>query len=376
MKQLQPHRPASIARRDFFKLGAGAVAFSAMSGSRASAQDQTHGWNLRPRSTANPVSVDVHTHWTPEGYLKTLAEIGRPPANNLSFPVRADAQRRVKWMDTHGVQALVMTLSGGMPWQWVSPKQGARLAQVVNDAGIEAHAAFPDRIYAAIEICIRDAETAVTEINRVAGKPGMKAVHLPNSLEGQFDYLFEPEFGPVLARCEELGLPLMFHPLDGEVNYYGGPRTRLGGALSESVRYSNTLGFPFETATTAAKFVTTGTLDKYPRLDVVLPHAGGSFPFIAGRVEHGLNRKKFPIQHPFRDYVRRFHYDSITFDVETLRFLVDLVGSDRVMVGTDNQFYATPQSFEWPNAVVEHLNLPAADEDLILRGNAKRLFRL
>jgi len=47
---------------------------------------------------------------------------------------------------------------------------------------------------------------------------GMRAVHLPNSLEGQFDYLFEPSFSPVLARCEELGLPLLFHPLDGEVN--------------------------------------------------------------------------------------------------------------------------------------------------------------
>jgi predicted TIM-barrel fold metal-dependent hydrolase len=71
----------------------------------------------------------------------------------------------------------------------------------------------------------------------------------------------------------------------------------------------------------------------------------------------------------------RFHYDTMTYDLETLRFLVELVGSDRVVVGTDNSF-GPRLNFEWPNAIVESLNLPAADQDRILRGNAKRLFRI
>lgn len=367
-------------RRDFFKLGAGALALTALEGTRAAAQqsstqEPTPGWEMRPRGASRPVSIDVHTHWFPEPYVKALAEIGRPPAS-MVFPLRADLERRVKWMDGHGVQTMVLSLSGGMPWQWVSPKEGARLAQIVNDAAIEAHAMFPERFLAAIEIHVRDIDACMKEIDRVAGKPGMKALQLPNSLEGQYDYAFEPKFAPVLARAEALGLPLVFHPLDGEVNYYGGPQTRLGGPLADSVRFSNTLGFPFETATTAAKFITTGTLDRYAKLEVVLPHAGGSFPYIAGRVQHGLERKKFPVQHPFHDYIRRFYYDTMTYDLETLRFLVDLVGADRVMVGTDNQFVTPKQNFEWPNAIVEHLDLPPADEDRILRGNAKRLLRL
>jgi len=357
-------------RRNFIRLGA--VGVPAL---RAAAQGDTdRAWEMRPPGPVRPVSIDVHTHWTPELYVKALAELGRP-ATVAVYPLRADLDRRIQWMEEHGVQMFVLTLNGGMPWQWVSPKQGARIAQIVNDAAVEAHAAHPNRFIAAMEIPVRDPALCLQEINRVAGMPGMRGVHLPNSLEGQRDYVFEPGFTPVLARCEELRLPLLFHPLDGEVNYYGGPETRLGGPLSDSVRYSNTLGFPFETATTAAKFIVTGTLDKFPGLDIVLPHSGGSFPYVAGRIEHSLIRRKFPLQHPFKDYIRRFHYDTMTYDLETLRFLIDLVGADRVVIGTDNSFGAR-MNFEWPNALVERLNLSAADNDRILSGNAKRLFNL
>jgi len=359
-------------RRDFIRLGGGAVTTAVMSAQETS----TPGWEIRPRSASQPISIDVHTHWTPEAYTRRLGELGRPMTGNATaIPLRADLDRRIKWIDERGVQMMVLSLSGGMPWQWVSANEGARLAQMVNDAGIAAHAVFPDRLLACIEISIRDPQLCLKEIDRMAGKPGMCGVHLPNSLEGRDDYVFAPAFAPVLARCEALRLPLLLHPMDGEVNYYGGPETRLGGPLSESVKYWNTLGFTFESATTATKFIVTGTLDKFPKLGIVLPHSGGSFPYLAGRVEHGLTRKKFPLQHPFKDYIRRFHYDTLTFDLEALRFLVDLVGSDRVMVGTDNAF--GPQQFcEWPNAIVEALNLPAADEDRILRGNAMKLFHL
>jgi aminocarboxymuconate-semialdehyde decarboxylase len=373
MKTETPPEKSLLGRRDLFKLGTGAAALTTLAARTASAAEPSiPAWEIRPPGPDKPISIDVHSHWTPERYVRELAQLGRP---GRAVPLRADLEKRVQWMDGHGVQMLVLTLSGGMPWQWVSPKQGAHLARIVNDAGIEAHASFPDRFMAAIEISVRAPELCVEEINRVASQPGMRAVHLPNSLEGQYDYIFDASFAPVLARCEELRLPLLFHPLDGEVNYYGGPETRLAGPISDSARYSNTLGFTFESATTTTKFVTTGTLDKFPKLEIVLPHSGGCFPYIAGRVDHGLTRKKFPLKHPFRDYIRRFHYDTMTYDLETLRFLVGLVGSDRVVVGTDNSFGARI-NFEWPNAVVEQLNLPAADQDRILHGNAKRLFRL
>ena len=372
-----------IARRDFLRIGSGSrtdavTAAETLAAGQASslaaqtaAQTSDQPWNAPPRGTIRPVSVDCHTHWAPEPYVRALAELGR---SNGGDPLNFDLDRRCKWMDAHGVLMLVLTLNGGMPYQWVSPQDGARIAQIVNDAGIQAHNAFPDRFITAIELPWHAPALALKELNRVAGKPGVRGVHAPNSIQGR-DYIFEPAYAPVLARIEGLGYPIIFHPLDGEINYYGGPETRVGDALSVAAAMNNWVGFTCETATIAAKFITSGTLDKYPKLEIVLPHSGGSFPYLAGRLGHGLERNKFKVQRPFREYVRRFHYDSITFYPETLGFLISLVGADRVVIGTDNAFGAN-QAIEYPNSLVEQLNLPAADRDLILRGNAARLFHI
>ena len=361
--------PGTLDRRGFIKLGAGvgAMAITALEAGEALAQG----------ATEKPRSIDLHTHWTPDAYVKAIAKLNMPAGaavgggTGAPNPLTSDLEKRIAWMDAHGVQMHVLTLSGGMPWEWVSPGDGARLAQIVNDAGIEAHQKHPTRFLAGIEIDVRDPKSCVKEIDRVAGKPGLRAVHLPNSMDNK-DYVFEADFEPVLKRCEELGYPLLFHPLDGEENIYGG-KERLGNALGVSANINNTLGFPFESATTATKFIISGTLDKFPKLEVVLPHSGGCFPYIAGRVERGLKAKKFAVKQPFRDYIRRFHYDTLTWYPETMRFLVALAGADRVVIGTDN--YAA-MDVEYPNALVESINLPAKDLELILKGNASRLLKI
>jgi aminocarboxymuconate-semialdehyde decarboxylase len=355
-------RASTVGRREFIKMGAGggALAMTALNAPAAFAETDT----------SHSGSIDIHSHWMPEIYAKALNQL-RPSIAASTNPLDSDLERRRQWMDQHGVRMVTLTLSGGMPWQWASPADGAHLAQIINDAAVEAHSKFPDRFIAGIEIPVRDPQMCLKELNRMAGKPGMRAVHLPNSFEGR-DYLFEPAYEPVLARCEELGYPLLFHPLDGDDNIYAG-KERLGNPLAQSANINNTLGFPFESATTATKFIITGTLDKFPNLEIVLPHSGGCFPYIAGRVERGLVARKFKLQRPFREYVRRFHYDTLTFYPETLRFLINLVGADRVVIGTDN--YAAMDVGE-PNALVEQLSLSIEDRDHIFRGNAARLFRL
>jgi len=314
-------------------------------------------------------SIDAHAHWTPQGYVRAATELGGRVSGGPLSPLMFDLEKRIAWMDEHGVQVHVLTLSGSMPWQWASQDAANRLARIVNDAAIEAHKAYPDRFVAGVAMPMRDPTAALRELDRVAGEPGMRAVHLPNSVEGH-DYVFEPAYIPILARCEELGYPLLFHPLDGVENHYGG-KERLAGA---SFIY-NTLGFPFETATLAAKFIISGLLDRFPKLDIVLPHSGGCFPYIAGRIEHSINKgvTNIELKRPFREYIRRFHYDSLAYYPETLRFMIDLVGADRVVIGTDN--YAK-MDVEQPNALVEQLQLPAADRERILRGNAAKLMRL
>jgi len=353
----------SVNRRGFIKrAGLGAAALSALDTGSLAAQ----------APPTAPRSIDAHAHWVPQAYADALARLGRP-TTSIHTPMELDSnlEQRLKWMDDHGIAMHVLTLDGGMPWQWVQEADAVRLARIVNDAAAAAHLRYPDRFLAGIELPIRQPAAALEELNRMSGKPGMRAVHLPNSMENG-DFLFQPAYDALWARCQELRLPILFHPLDGAENIYGG-KERLGNDLAISANLNNTLGFSFESATTAAKFIITGTLDRYPTLDIVLPHSGGCFPYIAGRIERGIVAKKFALQRPFREYIRRFHYDSITYYPETLRFLVSLVGSDRIVIGSDG--YA-PMDVAEPNALVNELRLEAADRDRILRGNAARLFRL
>jgi aminocarboxymuconate-semialdehyde decarboxylase len=365
-------RQGGMGRRQFMKAGAAATAGLAASKAHAepepkSAPSKAQGmqpwWAAQPSSPkANrPVSIDMHTHWLPPAYTQALIEVGKPAANIR--PLESDLDLRRQWMDEHGVQMHLLALSGDAVWQLVTPEQGAHLAQVVNDAAVEAYQKYPDRFVAAIEMPITDAGLCMKELDRMAGKPGMRAVNLGDTIAGR-DYVFQPDFAPVLARCEELGYPLVFHNMNTDPLCKRPAGPGLDAAFTHAVL--------------ATQFIGSGTLDKYPNLEIVLPHAGGAFPYCAGRVEHfmyhmGPNAGKITPAHTFKDYLRRFHYDYLTYHPEGLLFLIDLVGSDRIVVGTDS-FNAN--DIQYPSAVIEQFNFPAVDRDRMLKGNAARLLRL
>lgn len=373
MKGSERHlRESGIGRREFIKAGAAATvaiaaakpdAVALASPNPAQEQGLQPWWAARPSSPKSnrPVSIDMHTHWLPPTYTRALADVGKPVANINAL--EADLDQRRKWMDEHGVQMHLLALSGDAVWQLVTPEQAAKLAQIVNDAAVEACATYSDRFVAAIELPITDAGLCAKELDRMAGKPGMRAVNLGDTIAGR-DYVFEPEFAGVLARCEELGYPLVFHNMNTDPLCKRPAGPGLDAAFTHAVL--------------AAKFITSGTLDKYPKLEIVLPHAGGAFPYCAGRVEHfmyhmGANAGKITPPQPFAEYLRRFHYDYLTYHPQGLRFLIDLVGSDRIVVGTDS-FNA--KDIEYPSAVVEQFNFPRLDRDRILKGNAMRLLHL
>jgi len=363
-----PVRASVIARRQFVGLTAGAAAAIGVLGAIKTSAQGVPFWEARPgKDGVKPAAIDMHAHWSPEPYNRALADLGQPVRN--PYPLDYDLEQRRQWMDKHGDLMHCLTLSGAMPWQRTTAQEGAHLAQVINDAGIQAHQKYPDRFVIGVELPIRDSALALKELNRVAGQPGVRAVHLPDSIE-RHDYLFDPGFAPVLARIEELNYPIIFHQMDGEANTFGGSRTAGPPNLSSGI------DAPIEHTLLASKFIYTGTLDKYPNLQIVLPHAGGAFPYLAGRVEHFLfhmNDHGTSLPHPFRDYLRRFHYDYLIYYPEAFRFLVSLVGSDRIVVGTD---HFAAKDIEYPTAVLDQFHLPAADRDRILKGNAMRLLRL
>lgn len=376
-------------RRDVLKFGAiGAVATafglpadaSPLSKSLAGPASYAAGatpkpWTIPQRKT-RPVSIDMHTHWAPAGYLRAKADLGQP---DFLDPINADLDRRIKWMDEKGVKTQVLTLGGFRPWAWVTPAQGAMISRISNDAAIAAHQSHPERFLAGIELNCSDPEGALAELNRVAGAPGMVCAHLPTSLSGR-DYLFDHGFAPVLARIDALGLPIFFHPLDGEPNWFDGHRLadaasgadpHATGAAARFPGLTNSLGNTLEVSVAMSKMIVSGMLDRYPKLTPIVSCAGGAFPYGIGRLDYRSRAAQ-----PITEYLRRFYYDSLTFWPPSLRFLAEMVGSDRVVLGTDNMFGPGPQMIEEPHSIIDQAGFSEEDRNLVLYGNLKRLFRL
>jgi aminocarboxymuconate-semialdehyde decarboxylase len=329
-----------------------------------------------------PDAVDIHAHYFPERYLDLIeraagafgASLDRSHPAGPAIVMRGsrtppldstywDVDRRRRVMDRQGVAVHALSLTVPMVY-FADGELGQRLAEAVNDSMSEAHRAFPDRFVGCATLPMQDPKRAVAEIERAAALPGIRAVYLGTNVNGR--ELSDAAFEPVFAACEARRLPVLLHPLNV-----------IGAARLGAFYLNNLLGNPFDTAVAAAHLVFGGVLDRHPRLEVCLPHAGGALPYLVGRLQHGQrvrpeNRKV--ARKPFSAYLRRFTYDTISHAPESMRYLIDLVGADRVMLGSDYCFDMGPVR---PREIVDtQLRLASADRARILSGNARRLLRL
>jgi len=330
-----------------------------------------------------PDGIDVHAHFFPESFLRLIERDGAPDGGRVDWTPRGpviivdgvasagasldptywDVDRRVRAMNRQGVQLHALSLTVPMTY-WAAPELGARLARAFNDALVEAHRAYPDRFVGCATLPLQDPAAALVELDRVAALPGIRAVYAGTNVADRD--LSDPALFPVLEQCQALRLPLLLHP----VNVIDRARRLAPFYLR------NLLGNPFDTAVAAAHLIFGGVLDRLPRLEVCLPHGGGALPYLAGRLEHGQKVRPEARDHARRKataYLRRFTYDTITHSPGALRFLIETVGADRVMLGSD---YCFDMGYERPRRIIERLGLRPADRTRILRGNAAKLFHV
>jgi aminocarboxymuconate-semialdehyde decarboxylase len=138
----------------------------------------------------------------------------------------------------------------------------------------------------------------------------------------------------------------------------------------------NLLGNPFETAIAASHLIYGGVMDAFPKLEISLPHAGGALTGLRGRLDQGWLIRPECKHLPRRpsEYLKRFTYDTISYDVDQLADLVKLVGADRIMMGTD---YCFDIAYTEPLQIVEQTpGLSEAQRAQIIGGNAQRLLRI
>jgi len=338
-------------------------------------------WAQARGAPPQPRAIDVHAHFYPERFLKSLADEGGPADAKIEYvgpgrPVLVrgasrleldatywDLDLRLRRMNAQGVTIHALSLTTPMV-HWASPDRGVTLARQVNDAMVEAHTAFPARFVGLATLPLQDVALAMQELDRVAGLKAMRGVYLPTHVAGR--ELSDPALFPIYERCEALDLPVLLHP----TSVIGADR------LARANDLSNLLGTPFDGTVAAANLVFGGVLDRCPKLNVVLPHAGGALPYLWGRLQHAQEVRpelRATAQKPFREYLRRFYYDTLGHAPETVRFLVGLVGTDRVLMGSD---YCFDLGYEKPRDIVTKLGLKPADQDRIFSGNAARLFKL
>ena len=329
---------------------------------------------------AEPV-VDTHAHYVPEAYLRIIETEGAPfgiginrsnpkaPAIEIhgviGGPLRSafwDLDLRRKEMDRQGVQMHALSLSHPMA-TWGDGAVGLRVARVVNDALVEAHRAFPDRFTGFATLPLQDPKRALEELERVQRLPGIRGVYMGTNVLGR--ELADKELWPVWERIEQLKLPVFLHPIDP-----------VGKERMRPFYFHNLLGFPFDTTLAAAHLVFAGVLERYRKLTVGLAHAGGTFPYLIGRLDRGRAVRPECRDLPRRPsaYLRRFFYDTIGHAPATIRYLADLVGIDRLLLGSD---YCFDMGYERPVEVVTAVpGLSRADRRRILWDNAAKPLRL
>jgi len=332
---------------------------------------------------ARALGIDVHAHFFPETFIRIVEEAGasfgagvdRSNPKGPVLVVRAsrtaalearywDLDLRLRSMNRQGVAVQALSLTAPMVY-WADGVTGTRLSAAWNDAASAAHVAHPDRFVGCAMLPMQETARAVAELERAARLPGIRGVYMGTNIGGRD--LSDPAFFPIFERAAALRLPVLLHPL------------RVIGAERLAPFYlSNFLGNPFDTAIAAAHLVFGGVLDRLPKLEVCLPHAGGALPYLHGRLRHGQGVRpetKGVAKKPFSAYLRRFTYDIISHDAGALRYLVATVGADRVMLGTD---FCFDMGYERPLAIIQAAatGLGRKDQDRIVRTNAARMLRL
>ena len=329
-------------------------------------------------------AIDVHAHLVPQslwraaeagkdwyGYRHEAGQglgvmVGNGKRTAFSSPkVRFTTDERLKDMDAQGVDVQVLSIHTPFFGYHLEPAQGRQLAREVNDeiAGLTRQS--PQRFAGLATLPVQDVTAAIDELERAVTVLGLKGAELDTNVNGeQWD---EPKFLPFFKAAEAMGAVLFFHP-QPQHNFLM-ERTPRDGLF-------NSLGVILDDAIVVAILISGGVLEACPDLRVCVAHGGGPACFAMGRLDRGWQSRPEArrIPQPPSAYQRRLYYDSVTGSEEVLRFLLDQVGADRVVLGSDWPFVSWHPS---PVAWVQGLkSLSQEEKERILWRNLEALLDL
>ena len=327
----------------------------------------------------HPMSIDIHAHCVPAEAVDIIrrdgAEIGvevnddgtatvagRPLAMPL-HPALSDRGARLAAMDRSGVEQQVLS-----PWidftaYRLDPDRGARWSRLLNEALAAEAASHPDRFLAIGTVPLQSPQAAATELRNAVEQLGMVGVEVGTRVGDV--YLANADLDPFWEEAARLRCLVVLHPLDP-----------LPGIDLSSHLLHNIVGRPAESTIAVAGLLLGGLLERHPQLRMCIVHGGGFLPYQIGRMQRGWEARPEIVAANLgtapTDVIRKLFFDTVLHEPAAIRYLVDSVGADRVVLGTDYPFEMGD-----PDPIATLDSVPGLDETertAILSGNAHRLF--
>jgi aminocarboxymuconate-semialdehyde decarboxylase len=322
-------------------------------------------------------TIDLHAHaippellggepWQPRVWRDGTHQVVELGGREIRSAVRewVDLDRILADQDAADTDLVVLSPLVVLLGYDAPAEDALRRARLQNDALARMVEARPDRVGALGTVPLQDAAQAAAALRALMSDGVLAGVEVAASVGGA--YLGDDAFEPFWAAAEETGALVFIHPT-----------TRGFAAPVFDEHYLwNAVGNPLETTITAAHLVMTGTLERHPGLRVLLAHGGGAILALRGRLRHAHSfqpQARSRLRESPEDSLRRFYYDTVVHDPGLLRALVDTVGADRVVLGSDHPFDMGDLR---PADTVRAAGLDPADEAAVRGGNAAALLGL
>lgn len=336
-------------------------------------------------TTAGPGSlvIDVHCHYFNPAVAEKAAvidpiqkEFTHIFSNDFTREVNLKQMRdrgpklshiptRIKDMDKMGVDLQVVSPAPFQYYYFAERGFALELAQGVNDGIAKIIAENPSRLMGMGTVPLQDSAMAVQELERAIKVLGFKGIEIGTNVNGK--ELTDPSLNldPFFARAQELGTVLFMHP-----NGFSH-----GERLTDHY-LNNIIGNPLETTVAVSHLIFDGVMKRYPRLKILLAHAGGYIAHYWARMDHGHKRAdvRSVIKTRPSKYLEKFYFDTLSFDPHMLLSLINRFGSDHLLLGTD---YPYDMGETDPLGLISAVpDLSQADKQLIAGGNAQALFQI
>jgi aminocarboxymuconate-semialdehyde decarboxylase len=321
-------------------------------------------------------TVDIHTHIIPSdlpqwkkkfGYGEFITlEHHKPCCANMMMDGEFfreienncwDPEARLKDCGHHHVDVQVISTIPVMFSYWAEPKHTLEISKYLNDHIAEVCNLFPKRFVGLGTLPMQHADMAIKELRRCK-EIGLKGIQIGSHIN---DWnLNEPALFPIFEAMQDLDMALFVHP------WWWSAKTKMPKYWLPWL-----VGMPAETSLAICSMIFGGIFERLPKLRVAFAHGGGAFPATIGRIEHGWQARPDLVAvdniHNPKKYLGQFWLDSLVHDPKMLEIVVDLVGANRVTLGTD---YPFPLGEDKPGELIKTSNYDLKTKEILLGDSA------